>query len=339
MLRAERVRRGAAMTPQQGETYLRRRISPNETFADLLSYPRYFEIETVNACNARCPMCTINDWQRRMPTMKDALFARIAADITAHADQVRRVSLHRDGEPLLDKKLAERTALLKAGGIKEVSISTNVSLLDERRAAELLEAGIDTVIFSIDSLQKEIFESIRVRLDFDRVMENALRFIALRDRIRPGCRVWVRMIRQEANVNEWPAYERFWRARLGPQDRVYYHNIFNWGGQLDDFKPVAFSREPNLPCVALWSLMVIFANGDVPLCNVDYNNRHPSGSVSEVSIAEIWRSKVMSERRRIHLFGNKGNIDMCANCNVWEEAGAEDTLISSDYSEPISLSA
>ena len=85
------------------------------------SFPRYFEIETVNACNARCPMCTIDDWDRRDGLMKDALFEKIAAEIGDHADVVKRVSLYRDGEPLLDKKLSAKTALIKGyGGIVDV---------------------------------------------------------------------------------------------------------------------------------------------------------------------------------------------------------------------------
>ena len=81
--------------------YLQRRISPNESYDDLLSFPRFIEIETVNACNARCPMCTIDDWQRNTPTMKDDLFRRIADEIIDHRHEVNRVSLYRDGEPLL----------------------------------------------------------------------------------------------------------------------------------------------------------------------------------------------------------------------------------------------
>jgi sulfatase maturation enzyme AslB (radical SAM superfamily) len=80
-----------------------------------LGYPRFIEVETVNACNARCPMCTIGEWQRHTPTMKDALFAKIADDICSHADEVRRVALYRDGEPLLDKKLAKRGGDPQAG--------------------------------------------------------------------------------------------------------------------------------------------------------------------------------------------------------------------------------
>ena len=44
--------------------YLNRRIDLNSSYEGLLNYPKYVEIETVNACNARCPMCTINDWER-----------------------------------------------------------------------------------------------------------------------------------------------------------------------------------------------------------------------------------------------------------------------------------
>ncbi len=299
--------------------YLRRRVSPSERYEDLLRFPRYFEIETVNTCNARCPMCTIAEWTRNSPTMKDPLFRKIADEIIENRDQVRRVSLYRDGEPLLDKKMPERIAYLKDGGLPEVAISTNVSLLNEKRARDILTAGLDTIILSIDSLKKDVFEGIRVRLDFDEVLENALRFIELRNKLRPSTTVWVRMIRQESNFDEWPEYERFWRSKLSAHDRVNFHYLHNWGDQLKGFKAVSRSNEPKLPCVALWSLMVIFANGDVPLCNVDYDNKFPLGSVSGQGIAAVWQSKIMNERRKLHTDGNKGLISICKNCNVWDE--------------------
>jgi len=75
--------------------------------------------------------------------------------------------------------------------------------------------------------------------------------------------------------------------------------------------------------VALWSLMCIFANGDVPMCNVDYNLRHPLGNVSLQSIESLWRSKAQKERQALHLSGNRGRIEMCKHCTAWEE---HDTL-------------
>lgn len=317
--------------------YLNRRISPNEPFENLLKFPRFIEIETVNACNARCPMCTIDDWQRHTPTMKDDLFWKIADEISENANEVSRVSLYRDGEPLLDKKLPERIAYLKDGGVNNTSISTNVSLLNEDKARALLEARLDMVIMSIDSLRKDVFENIRVRLDFNEVLGNAMRFIELRNKIRPSTRIFMRMIRQKENQDEWPEYESYWRPKLGPHDKLYFHNLFNWGGQLQNFKPIAKSYEPNLPCVALWSLMVIFANGDVPLCNVDYNNKYPTGSLIENSIADLWQSRIINLRRDQHLSGKKASIELCGNCNVWDEGMITDESLSPKYSEQVSL--
>ncbi len=308
------------MEAARAQEYLVRRISPQESYEDLLSFPRYLEIETVNVCNARCPMCTIDDWERGVQPMTDELFNKVAAEAIAHAGEIKRVSLYRDGEPLIDKKLPQRVAMLNAGGIRNTAISTNVSLLTEAKARALLEAGLGLIILSIDSLKKDVYEAIRVRLKFEEVMQNALRLIALRDQMQAKTKIWVRMIRQETNKDEWPAYQQFWAPKLGPQDRVYYHNIFNWGGQLKTYEPISVSVEPQLPCVALWSLLVIFCNGDVPLCNVDFNNTYPTGSALTHSIAELWQSKIMNERRALHLSGQKACVKLCENCNVWDEA-------------------
>lgn len=316
--------------------YLVERIATRSSYDGLLRFPSYLEIETVNACNARCPMCTITHWKRAGRPMTDELFGKIAREAIEHAGDLKRVNLYRDGEPLLDKKLGPRVSMLKDGGVKNVCVSTNVSLLDEARSKELLGAGLDTVIMSIDSLDKKTFEAIRSRLVFEEVMANALRFIGLRDQLRPRTRIWMRMIRQRSNRDEWPAYQEFWSKRLGPSDRVYYHNIFNWGSQLTGFTPVARSYEPNLPCVALWSLMVIFTNGDVPLCNVDFNAKFQVGSVLKDGIAGLWRSERMNDIRQAHLKGSKSRIRICKGCNVWDEP-SDERAVSPRYAEPVDI--
>ena len=319
------------------QNYLKRRIDKKSSYESLLEFPKYIEIETVNACNARCPMCTINDWERNYPVMKDDVWSKVSDDIIENKNLIKRVSLYRDGEPLIDKKMAARINKLNENGIKNTSIATNVSLLNEKRAVDLLEAGLGMVIFSIDSLKKDVFEKIRVRLKFEQVRDNAIRFLQLRDKINPNCRVWIRMIRQESNYNEWDHYYDFWRKYASEVDRIYYHNIFNWGGQLDNYKSIEKSFEPNLPCVALWSLMVFFANGDVPLCNVDYNNKFPTGNVMNTSIRDLWSSNIMKLRRELHIKGNKKKISICENCNVWDEVKGGEELVSPEFAEEVSI--
>ena len=140
------------------ENYLKRRIDNEDKFENLLKFPKYVEIETVNACNARCPMCTINDWERNYPIMKDEVFNKVSDDIIENKKHIKRVSLYRDGEPLIDKKMAKRINKFYKNGILNTSIATNVALLNEKRATDLLEAGLGMIIFSIDSLIKEVYE-------------------------------------------------------------------------------------------------------------------------------------------------------------------------------------
>ena len=193
------------------EKYLINRIDPKSNIKNLLEFPKFVEIETVNACNARCPMCTINDWQRNYPVMKDDIFNKISDELIENKKFLKRVSLYRDGEPLIDKKLAKRVNKFYESGIIDTVIATNVSLLSENRSYDLLHAGLGLIIMSIDSLNKDIFEKIRVRLKLEEVLENAKRFFKMRDKINPNCRIWVRMIRQESNYNEWDDYYNFWK--------------------------------------------------------------------------------------------------------------------------------
>ncbi len=320
------------------QNYLIKRIdTKKKNIEDFSVFPSYIEIETVNACNARCPMCTINDWERNYPVMQDNVFEKISDELIENKNYLKRVSLYRDGEPLIDKKLAKRISKFTDNGILNTSIATNVSLLNEKRSIDILEAGLGLIIMSIDSLEKDIFEKIRVRLKHEVVIDNAVNFFKLRDKINPNCRIWVRMIRQESNKHEWDNYFNFWKKIASPKDRIYYHNIFNWGGQLKDYKAVSQSYEPNLPCVALWSLMVLFANGDVPLCNVDFNNKYPLGNVMKNSIRELWQSKLAQDRRNLHLNNQKEKIELCKNCNVWDEVTGEE-LISPDFADKVSIS-
>ena len=75
------------------ESYLSRRIDSKSKFQNLLEFPKYIEIETVNACNARCPMCTINDWERNYPVMRDNVFNKISDEIIENKEFIKRVSL------------------------------------------------------------------------------------------------------------------------------------------------------------------------------------------------------------------------------------------------------
>jgi len=289
---------------------------------DALKFPRFFQIETTRLCNARCPFCAIHQWDKSTPFMSEPLWEKIARELIEYKDWLRFVDLQRAGEPLLDKKMAQRVRQLKEGGLKHVAISTNASALNEKNARNLLNAGIDEVMLSIDSVVKEKYVTLRVGLNFDVVMENIRRFFALRAELRPSCMVRVRAVcvyDPEKDSQEMQDWENFWAPMKMPQDRIYMKRVHSWGNQVDvNGAPVANDNIFH-PCIIPWSTMHITAMGTVALCPHDYDGKAQLGDINKSSIAEVWRAQKLSQIRLLHATGQRNQISFCRGCTTFDE--------------------
>lgn len=309
--------RPSPLVGAEAEAHVVRRLAhPMQT---LRRFPKYFLIETVNTCNARCIMCGIDFDKKLKKIIDDGLFNRIVDELGQHKDHVEKVMLYLDGEPLLDKRLAEKVAKVKCAGIKVVNIATNASLLWEKQARQLIEAGLDEVYISIDSMKKDVYEAIRVRLKFEDVLNNTLRFIKLRNKLNPKLMIRLQMIQQELNYKEVDHFRAYWTARLKPTDQIVIQKAHNWASATEVMKFGDEGQVNNIPCIALWGTCVIHVNGDVPLCCMDTETKHKLGSITEKSIESIWTDQAMEMIRGKHLDGTRAEIPICDGCTLWRD--------------------
>ena len=306
------------LTGAAAEAYLERRLA--FPMATLKRFPKYFLIETINTCNARCIMCGIDFDKKAKAVMDDALFARIVEEIGRFRGHVEKVMLYLDCEPLLDKKLPGRIAQMKAAGVKIVNIASNASILTEPRAEAILRAGLDEIYITVDSLKKEVFEAIRVRLKFEDVYNNTLGFLKLRDRLRPETRVRVQMIMQELNHAEADAFRAHWKDKVRPHDQVVVQKAHNWANAVDVMRFGDESDVNAYPCIALWGTAVIHVDGKLAMCCMDTESRHLLGNVGVRSIENIWTGEEMARLREKHTTGRRHEIAMCDGCTLWREA-------------------
>ncbi|MAG98653.1 MAG: hypothetical protein CMM08_18430 [Rhodospirillaceae bacterium] len=310
----------APLTGTEAEAYVARRLEL--PVPELLRFPRYFLIETVNGCNARCVMCGIDFESKSRPKMSWRLFSRICDEIGTWRDHVEKVMLYLNGEPLLDTRMAEKIAAMKAAGVGCVNISSNAQLLTPQTGERLIRAGLDQIYVTVDSLRKETYEAIRVRLDFDTVHQNVLDFIALRDRLNPDLMIRLQMVLQELNYDEDADFRRYWGQRLKAGDQVVVTRAHNYGTAAEVMK---FGDEESInqtPCISLWGTMVIMTNGDVPLCCVDTEPLYPLGNIALQSIEEVWNGEAMQRYRQIHTGGRRPEVSICDGCTVWREEKA-----------------
>lgn len=300
-------------------TFLKQKLKL-DTFEDYLRFPMYYEIETINACNASCRMCTVNNWHRNGdPFMSDTLFKKMADELIQYKDMVRTVNLCRDGEPLMDKKLEEKIAYLKKGGIRHITFSTNAALLTKKRAVSLLECGLDEIMFSIDGLKKETFEKIREGLKFEKIVDNVLQFIKLRDSAVSKVKIRVRMVIQQENLAEVEEWGRYWRSVLQRQDSVHAKNVHSWANTLENYTAVKEMNKLSTPCTSTFSTMIIRHNGDVTICPLDYDFKFVNGNINEQDIKDVWQNGIHFRNfRELHLQGLRDEFGFCKGCRLWD---------------------
>ena len=283
---------------------------------DLENFPKYFLIETVNICNARCIMCPVEISLRKKGYMTDTLFEKILKDIKERNKPIRQVALFLLGEPLLDNKIFNRIKLLKEMNIDNILLSSNASLLTSENILKLIQTGLDQIYISIDGYEKKTYESIKKGLHFEKVYANVQNLFTIRNEVHASLRIRLQFILQKENFNEREPWQKFWRQYLGPKDEIKVIKVSNWGSQLDinDFSIGLLSR----PCISPFGTFVIQYDGKVSLCCADFDCKVNMGDLNNQSIVEIWQSEKFKKIRSNFLHGII-DIPLCKKCNVWRE--------------------
>ena len=130
---------------------------------------RYLRLSVTELCDLRCRYCMAEEGVCKRGHEELCSFEELR-DFTAAAAALGVTKLRvTGGEPLVRKNVAQLVAGLKATpGIRRVTLTTNAVLLAEQLPA-LLDAGLDSVNISLDTLRPEVFHQITARDDFTAV--------------------------------------------------------------------------------------------------------------------------------------------------------------------------
>jgi MoaA/NifB/PqqE/SkfB family radical SAM enzyme len=118
--------------------------------------PLYVKLKLVWNCNLRCGMC--NHWRDTSEPPLNIDFFKSIVDELAELG-CRKIHLS-GGEATLRPNLEELIAYITARGIR-VTMTTNATRINARRARSLVKAGLRKVNISIDSPNPKIHDQIR----------------------------------------------------------------------------------------------------------------------------------------------------------------------------------
>ena len=273
------------------------------TDRDEAPLPEIVQIESTNICNAKCVFCPRDDMERKQGIMDMALFTKIVDECAALG--IGHVRMHNYGEPFVDRALVEKVRYAKQKGIPQVGMISNGSLINEAAARGMIEAGLDAINISVDASGKEVFESTRVGLKYDKVIANIERLLALREqagRRRP--KLILSFVRQNNSEDEH-AFIEHWRTKA---DKIHITDLHNWAGTLNQKSDV------NYPCYRPWLTFTALWDGRVSLCCADFDGRTILGDLRTHTISEIWNSDTYRALRREHL--ESGGPAICRSCDL-----------------------
>ncbi len=273
------------------------------TGRDEAPLPEIVQIESTNICNAKCVFCPRDEMERRQGIMDMALYRRIVDECAELG--IAHLRMHNYGEPFVDRGLVEKVRYAKERGIPQVGMISNGSLLTEKAARGMIEAGLDAINISVDASGKETFERTRVGLKYDKVIGNVERLLALRQEAgtsRP--KLILSFVRQDNSEDE-RAFIEHWRNRA---DKIHITDLHNWAGTLHRQSDV------NYPCYRPWLTFTALWDGRVALCCADFDGTTILGDLRTSTIREVWNSEAYRAVRREHL--ESGGPEICRSCDL-----------------------
>lgn len=191
----------------------------------IAKYPVMMELELANTCNLECVMCngrlssSYRKNTEKLPPHNipyDDAFVEQLLEFIPHLEEAR----FNGGEPFLNEiyfKIWEQILNVKPS--MKVVIATNGTVLNDK-VKTLLENGKFDINLSLDSLTKEIYESIRINAHFETTMKNIEYFHDYCKRKGTTLCILTNPMRQ--NWQEMPEFIRFCNERNLP---IWFNTI------------------------------------------------------------------------------------------------------------------
>jgi MoaA/NifB/PqqE/SkfB family radical SAM enzyme len=252
-------------------------------------------LELTNACNLRCTFCPTGNGAMQRP--KGLMRERTLRRALAGAGPLEFALLFQWGEPLLHPRFLDLARAARRTGARTL-VTTNGTLLDDRRVGLLLDAGIDRVTVSVDG-DATTHEAVR-GVPLARTEEGLERLIAERDRRGAATAVDVSMVVAPETEGAAAAFAARYEGRV---DRVQSIPLLTRG-------------ERRTRCREPWrGGLVVLKDGTVTVCCVDHDGELAVGHVEKDRLSDLWNGAKMRSLRARHASGDLPAL--CAGCTEY----------------------
>lgn len=289
-----------------------------------LTTPMILFIDPASVCNFGCKFCpTSNDeliketgrWQG---VMNFPLYQKIIDDLKEFDQPLKVLRLYKEGEPFLNKRLADMIRYAKdSGRVQYIDTTTNGFLLTPERVKPILDAGLDRINISVNGMSSQQFmEFAGVKVDFDKYVDN----IRALYEMKGDCEICVKISGDFISDED---KSRFFETFGDYSDRIFIENLapcwpeFDVENRLGMVITKGIYDQPvgNVnTCPYIFYSTTVNSDGSVSMCFLDWAHKLIIGDLREQSLKEIWTGDVLYQHRMAHLRGKRKDNSVCGSC-------------------------
>ncbi len=286
--------------------------------------PEEIMIETTNSCNLRCPVCPTHFAMRRERGFMDFGLYKSIIDEFKKGDKKPRIVMIFAGEPLLHPKVDEFIAYASKNGHKTF-ISTNATLLSRDLAKRLITAGLTSIHLCLDGFSKETHEAYRRGSDFEKVKKNIEDFISVKKELKnKNPYIVIQTLLTSFSENEKNKIIE-WAENIGA-DAINFKTLSMGSHTTEQMKAKYNYLLPQKKeyrrktsdidkTLCSWPLknVVVFWNGDLGLCCVDFDHEIKLKNIREKGFLNTLFSDGVAQKRKL---GFQKKFDLCKKCSI-----------------------
>lgn len=278
-----------------------------------------FLLELSNACNHKCLFCAHQKMKRKVGKMAPEMVESVLRQ--AYELGTREVGLYATGEPFIVRELPEYVKLAKDIGYTYVYLTSNGALATPERIRAVVDAGVDSVKFSINAPERKLYEFIHGQDDFDKVMEHLKYLNQYRKESGRDYKIYITGILTRYTQH---TREDYFKVFDGLADQIVFKNVYNQGGympEIDALLKCTDDHEQFRRCNLPFDAICVTCEGYLSVENADFENMLIVADLNKVSLKEGWYGEKMKEVRRMFL-EDRLNGTLCHGCVHHCEASA-----------------
>ena len=295
--------------------------------------PKSVKIELTALCNFSCQFCARSKHLREVGQIDRAFFEALVADLLREG--VEELGLFYLGESFLVPWLPAAIRYAKDLGFPYVFLTTNGSLSTPAKVEACMEAGLDSLKFSLNYSDPEHFAAItrKPEAKYFEIVSNIKDAWRVREAGGYPCGLYASYIMFEGER------QRQKMARVVEEigdftDEVYALPLYSQAAHIEqrDGTRWVFTggnrgrydkmRAP-VPCWALFTEGHVTWDGRLSACCFDHDGRFDMGDLKKMTFMEAWHSPRFCELRADHLRREVART-VCGQCVSYElEHGAD----------------